>query len=387
MNVLLTRAAPAILLLAALTSIGCGTPGAPLPPSLKLPDPVVDLAAVRTGNQVALTWTMPKKTTDKLRIKGNVDVRVCRKEGTVACSALPGELSFAPGNHGTFAETLPSALSTGLARPLTYQIELFNAKGRAAGPSNPAVILAGEAPGPVTGLSAQIRKNGLLLLWNPDTDPITGSDIGPSQNSSAGAVRLRRTLLTPEAKNEPKGNAQGLLSTPKEPIEQNLWVGPIAGSSKPVDRTLDQSIRFGATYEYRAQRVARVVVEDKTFELDGPFSDPIRIDAQDIFPPSVPSGLVAVATAADSTAGASIDLSWQPVTDPDLAGYVVYRLDANLPGTAWERISPAQPVIGPGFHDPQVQPGHKYRYSVTAIDQLGHESARSPETEESVPNP
>jgi len=47
---------------------GCGTPGAPLPPSLKLPDPVTNLAAVRTGNQVLLTWTMPKKNTDKMLI-------------------------------------------------------------------------------------------------------------------------------------------------------------------------------------------------------------------------------------------------------------------------------------------------------------------------------
>ena len=34
---------------------GCGTPGAPMPPSLKLPDPVTDLSALRTGNQVSLT--------------------------------------------------------------------------------------------------------------------------------------------------------------------------------------------------------------------------------------------------------------------------------------------------------------------------------------------
>jgi hypothetical protein len=34
-----------------------------------------------------------------------------------------------------------------------------------------------------------------------------------------------------------------------------------------------------------------------------------------------------------------------------------------------------------------VQPGHTYRYAVAAIDQLGHESARSEEAEENVPNP
>jgi hypothetical protein len=375
MNVFLPRALPAALLLAAITCTGCGTPGTPLPPSLKLPDPVVDLSAARTGNQVALAWTMPKKTTDKLRIKGAVGVRICRKEGSGACVPMSGELSLAPGEHGTFTETLPTALATGPARPLAYQIELTNAKGRSDGPSNAAVALAGEAPGPVAGLNAQIRKNGLILRWSEE-----GSS---PQGSSTTAIRLRRKLLTPETNSRSKSSAQGLLAAPKEPIEQNLMVEP-AANGMSSDRALDKTIRFGATYEYQAQRVARVLVGDKTFELDGPLSDPIRIEAQDTFPPSVPSGLAAVATAADSNAGPSIDLNWQPVTDPDLAGYAVYRRDANQPDAAWQRVSPAAPVIGPGFHDPQVQPGHTYRYAVTAIDQLGHESARSAEAEETV---
>ncbi len=56
---------------AALVVAGCGMPGAPLPPSLNLPDRVGDLSAVRTGGQVALTWTMPTKNTDKMLLKGN----------------------------------------------------------------------------------------------------------------------------------------------------------------------------------------------------------------------------------------------------------------------------------------------------------------------------
>jgi len=47
----------------------------------------------------------------------------------------------------------------------------------------------------------------------------------------------------------------------------------------------------------------------------------------------------------------------------------------------------AKPTIGPAFHDPQLQPGHTYQYAVTAIDQSGHESPRSPEAEETIPNP
>ena len=64
---------------------GCGTEAAPQPPSLNLPDRVTNLAATRTGNQVSLTWTMPKKNTDKLLLKGDVNVRVCRKEDAGPC--------------------------------------------------------------------------------------------------------------------------------------------------------------------------------------------------------------------------------------------------------------------------------------------------------------
>jgi hypothetical protein len=357
---------------AALLFTGCGTPGAPLPPSLKLPDPVTNLSAVRTGDQVALTWTMPKKNTDKLLIKGNIPVHVCRKESSGPCVPVPANLSFAPQAKATFFETLPPALASGAPRPLTYLVELLSTHGRSAGPSNAAHVLAGEAPGPVAGLSAQLRKGGVVLHWTAETAP-----------SPATVIRLHRKLLTPAPSTESAGkqsSQQGFLAPPKEPIDQTLLVD----SPAQPDRTIDKTIRFGQTYEYRAQRVARVTVDGQTVELAGPLSAPIRVEAIDTFPPAVPTGLAAVATAADSAAGASIDLSWLPIAEADLAGYAVYRREGDA---AWKRISPAQPVIGPGFHDPEVQPGHTYRYAVTAIDQLGHESARSPEAEETVPNP
>jgi hypothetical protein len=357
-----------------LAAIGCGTPGAPLPPSLKLPDPVTNLSASRTGNQVSLTWTMPRRNTDNLLIKDNIAARVCRKESSSACVPVQANLSFAPQAKAAFTETLPAVLASGAPRQLTYFVELLSPHGRSAGPSNAAHVLAGEAPGPLAGLSAQLCKDGAVLHWNADTAP-----------SSTAVIRLHRRLLTPQPITESAAkpdSRQGFLAPPKELIEQSLLVD---SATQPA-QALDKTIHFGETYEYRAQRVARVTVDGQTVELAGPLSDPIRVEAIDTFPPAVPSGLAAVATAADSGAGASsfIDLSWLPVTEADLAGYAVYRREGE---GAWQRISPAQPVVGPAFHDPEVQPGHTYRYAVTAIDQLGHESARSPEAEETVPNP
>jgi hypothetical protein len=360
---------------------GCGTPGAPMPPSLKLPDPVTDLSASRTGNQVSLTWTMPKKNTDKLLLKGNLPVQICRKEGSGPRASVDAALLLAPDAHGAFTETLPLALAAGPPRSLTYFIELKNRHGRSAGLSNPAVVLAGEAPAPVAGLSAQVRKEGVVLRWTPGPEA--------SQPSSPTVIRLHRKLLTPRPKAESAQplSQQSILAPPPEPLEQSLLVDSGLQSGRVPDRALDKEIRFGQTYEYRAQRVARVTVGAQTLELAGPLSDPVRVQALDVFPPAVPAGLAAVATAAGVATEPSIDLSWQPVTDADLAGYLVYRRQGDAANGAWQRISPPQPLIGPAFHDAHVQPGHTYRYAVSAIDQLGHESSRSPEAEETVPNP
>ena len=356
------------LLVAASALAGCGMPGAPLPPSLNLPIPVNDLSAVRTGGQVALSWTMPTKTTDKVLLKGNITVRVCRNETSVAPCSVAATLQLAPGADATFTDTLPAPLASSQPRALTYFVELVNRKSRSAGLSNGAVVLAGEAPLAIESLTAEMSKEGVLLRWAP----------APAESSPV-AVRLVRRLLTAPAKK----SDQSPLAQPAEPLVQTLLVEPSARS----DRTLDTNIRFGETYEYRAQRVARVTVGGSTLELAGPLSLPLRIDAVNVFPPSAPKGLAAVATAGENGSGPAIDLSWLPGAEPNLSGYNVYRRDSAATDSNWQRISPAQPVVGPGYHDPNVQPGHTYDYSVTAIDQDGRESARSVEASDTVPGP
>lgn len=349
-------------------------PGAPLPPSLNLPVPVTDLTAVHAGDQVALSWTLPKKTTDKVVIDAPITVRVCRNENdsAVQCNAVT-TLQVAPGSNGTFTDALPAPLASGSLRPITYFVELVNRRGRSAGLSNGAKVLAGQSPPAITGLSAEVRNDGVLLHWAP-----------APQDAPATAIRLMRTRrgeLTPPVKK----SGQGPLAAPAEPTQQKLLVE----TSASVDRALDSSIRFGETYEYRAQRVVRVTIDGQSLELASAISPPVRVDVADVFPPAVPHGLAAVATAGDNGNAAAIDLNWQPDNDAGLAGYIVYRREPGASGeaAAWQRISPVPPVIGPGFHDANVQAGGTYAYAVSAIGQNGHESARSAQAQETVPLP
>jgi hypothetical protein len=370
---------------------GCGTPAAPQPPSLKLPEQVQDLTAVRAGDTVTLHWTNPKKTTDHLLIQGSIAAEICRVGRAEACETA-GATSAMPGAQSEFHETLPAALLAGEPRVIRYFVELKNMKGRTAGPSNMAEILAGSAPGPVAGLSAEVRADGVALHWE--------SGDGPT------AVRLHRKLLTPPTSNgktgatadqpteQKTGQKVGLTQAPKEPIESDLIVEkPAAGARSGA---LDDTARFGESYEYRVQRVARLkaagtVLESgpalesgAPLELDGPFSAPVRVDVIDRFPPGVPQGLAAVAAAQEK----SIDLSWEPDTDADLAGYFVYRAAAGEAGaSSWVRVSGAQPLAAAAYRDLTVEAGRAYRYRVTAIDETGHESAPSAEAQESMPNP
>ncbi|WP_263358482.1 fibronectin type III domain-containing protein [Acidicapsa ligni] len=367
---------------------GCGTPAAPQPPSLKLPQLVVDLSAERAGNTVTLHWTTPKKTTDRLLIQGLIETHICLiNEAPAKPDPLPsqcqqeGVLSLAPGSAGTFQQTLEGSLITGAPRTIHYFVELKNRKGRSAGLSNEAVILAGTAPPEVTGLKAEVRADGVALHW--DSIAVVSTDAGKT------AIRLHRKLLTPQPK-EKKSGSGGLMSTPPEAPERDLLVeSPQTGQKSGA---IDATAQFGMSYEYTAQRIDRLILnghadghtdghaDGHTIELAGAVSSPVRADVVDNFPPAVPSGLAAVFAGDEKV----IDLSWQPDTEADLAGYIVYRADKD---GAWERISPAQPLSGPSYRDMTVESGHTYRYAVSAIDMTGHESRHSTETTESVPNP
>lgn len=345
---------------------GCGTPGAPQPPSLHLPQRVTDLGAVRAGDKVTLSWTNPKRDTDRVALAGDARAVVCRREGAGACVAA-GEVSVAAGTKGEFSETLPAGLDAGTARALTYFVELKNRRGRSAGESNAAVVLGGAAPAAVAGFAAEMRPDGVAFRW---------TKLGNAEDGGQ-AVRLYRKLVSAPVKKKAAGPSTGVLSAPKESAEQKLLVDSDTG------RALDASVNYGETYEYRAQRVARVTVDGANVELAGEISAPVRVDVEDVFPPAVPAGLAAVAVPASDTAAAAIDLSWLPVTDRNLAGYVVYRREGD---GEWVRVSPEKPVVGPAFHDAAVAAGHSYRYAVAAVSLTGHESKRSDEAEESVPS-
>lgn len=350
----------AVLILA-----GCGMTASPQPPSLQLPKPVQDVSAVRIGNQVHLRWTTPDHTTDKLIIHGVVFMTLCRQDSAGSCekiASVPGQ----PGKPVEYTDVLPAGLVSGSPRPLEYQVVALNRASRNAGQSNVATVLGGATLPPVQQLMATLTPQGILLRWQKAADLPSGT-----------FVELHRTLLTPPA---PHAELPG-LPPQTEPAEQTLKVAAVSNADPGM--ALDPNITFDRKYRYIAQRVITESIGSETPRGASRSSSAVIVDTRDIFPPAAPTGLAAVAVPPDMNNGiAEVDLSWSANTEPDFAGYIVYRRDANAPAADMRQISPSTPqkaVVAPAFRDLNVQPGHSYVYEVVAVDRDGNQSRPSAE--------
>ena len=351
--------APLALLVCAATVCGCGNPGPPLPPSLMLPQPVGDLRAQRIAGGVLLQWTMPTRSTDRVALKGGQRAVVCRAEGEGACATV-ATLLLAPGAPAAFEDALPAPLHTGPLRTLRYEVKLENRRGMAAGASNAAPAAGGPAPPALRDASAANTAKGIVVHWNtvPATEP--GEKL---------LVRLTREQV--ERTGVPPVPPQTLEAAERWEAEGKRWA---------PDHTLDTSTPAGGAFRYRVELVSEITAAKQPLEIAGANAETPKVEATDVFPPAAPEGLEAVANAE----GGSIDLSWNAGSEPDLAGYFVYRRTSGAAGVP-ERVSGKTPVRAPGWSDSSAKPGVRYAYSVSAVDASGNESARSRETVESLP--
>ena len=80
-----------------------------------------------------------------------------------------------------------------------------------------------------------------------------------------------------------------------------------------------------------------------------------------------------------------ISLFWSVNSEPDLAGYILYRsTDPNLPKDNWTVITPAG-FTRTTFTDTNVETGKTYYYYVKAVDNAGNKSDASQVVSETVP--
>jgi hypothetical protein len=350
----------ALLLLA-----GCATIAPPKPPSLELPKPLSDLRAVRKGDRVILTWTIPARTTDRQIIRSLGPTRICRglepkltecgkPVGLAASSSSNGAKASTPA-ASSYTDTLPASLeSDDPSAFVTYAIEVLNADGRSAGLSNQVQVpLLRPFPPLPRDFAAQVSGQGVTLTWTGTLRSLTW----PQPVSYRYQVYRR-------------------LEEDRQPV----LIGEVPVGMESHPSLTDQSFEWQKTYCYHLRILTVVRQPGKAgVEIESDDSPEIKVFVDDVFPPAVPSGVQAVFSGPGQQR--FIDLIWAPVTDLDLDGYNVYRHEE---GGAPVKVN-VQPVKTPSYRDGNIESGKKYFYSVSAVDARGNESARSEEASESVP--
>lgn len=340
----------------------CGTPGAPQPPSLNLAKPVSDLKAVRSGDEVELTWTVATETTDGAKFRHRGQSKVCaavdqpRIDQCTPLSTLP-----TPKDQKTASVAVQ--IPTDRTAPtdyITYAVQVDNDRGRNAGFSNQVQV-------PTATVSS---LNGApLIRLTPETVLVT-ANVTPRNESLEQTLELRRSEKDSAAQESVVARRVLDLSETGEAANIELR---------------DDTFAWEKTYEYRVAVTASARVPNgETITFDAAASNPQELFAHDVFPPATPTGLQAVFSGAVAGQPPAIDVTWTPDVDRDLSGYFVFRRLQQEPASAAVKLNP-QPVKAPAYHDPAITAGNTYVYAVSAVDERGNESQRSEETSEQVP--
>jgi hypothetical protein len=240
---------------------GCGRVGAPLPPFIRIPERVTDLAVRQDGNSIILTWTNPARYIDGSQVTdlAQIDIRadddvVMKVEATAA------------GQPQTV--TLPVGAAVNVGR--SFSVTATTVQGKLSQVSNTVSIAAVTVPGSVLNLRAVVDQRRITLTWDKPQD----------HPELADAYRVSRIA----------------------PAETQL-----------VSDTRYEDLRYrpGETYTYDVTAMRGMV--------PGVGPESVSILIEDKTPPQVPSGLDFIV----SETGAFV--TWSANAESDLAGYHVFR--------------------------------------------------------------
>ena len=349
------------------TLCGCGAPGEPQPPSPPIPSAISDLAAHQQGNGVQLVFTLPNRTVagdhlaeapaseifrGSLKPNGSPDNKSFKLVYT-----LPGALasSYAAQGKIQFTDPLPpEELRANQGATYAYRVRTRASSKKDSADSNTVNAKVYPVPDRVPSLQPRVTQNAIELSW---PEPVFTAAVNATP--SLAGYHIYRGELDP-AYSIP---ASGDLSQAKwkSPL---ILLGPAESNSYQ-----DTLFEFGKTYAYQVRSL--INAGGNLIESDD--SAPAVVTPHDVFPPAAPQNVVAAEIPADNGA-VSVDLSWSINSEPDLAGYRMYRSERQ--GERGASL-PVELLLAPAYRDLSVQPGHQYWYVVTAVDRAGNESAPS----------
>ncbi len=324
----------------------CGRKTDPLTPDSPRPAAVSDLKVTVRDAVAFLTWSVPAKNVEgKPLPAGDIrDFRIYRAEVDRDRRRLRyKEYAVISMEHPAPADVQNGVVSwsdPGLhyGRVYAYKIRAYGARGG------------------VSAYSSEVRAAPLSSLAAPKNLMVLAGD---------GQVTLSWDAVTTKSDGSVH---QGFVG-------YNVYRGMAAGREReaPINpeplRTpiyIDVTAVNGTTYYYRIRAVDSPVVPWKE-SLD---SAEISATPRDVTPPAPPTAITVVPGIG------RVFLTWKENSEPDLAGYHVYR--ATRSGGPYERLTD-KPLNRSTFSDEKVRQGMTYYYVITAVDKSGNESGRSKE--------
>jgi hypothetical protein len=420
-----------LCLCAALLMAACGKKGNPLPPLQRIPAAPGDVAVTRFADHVYVRFTVPGVNIDgaapgdvarvelyAITLEGpppgfaDLDPEDLREAATLVASSpvrrpLP---SFPPQAEGVTPLPVPpqgpgvdqgavmvvredlapetevraslpeqqvpgpgagdeidvprvlSAPPPGSGPQRYYFAVAVSPRGR-YGPHSPVVAAPlGGTSGPPSQPRITVSESSMTIRWTPPPDARgvvspTAPDLLPSRPIVPGPSPTTFEVYE-VARNVP---ADAPVTAP----------APLTPEPVAATEFTQAGITLGGE---RCFYVTAVDIVDGV-HVRGPASPIECASFADIFPPSPPKEVVAVAVPG------GVNLLWEPSDARDVAGYLVLR--SETPGATLTPLM-ARPVTTLSYRDDSVRAGVRYIYAVVAVDGAGNRSQESNRVEETA---
>ncbi|MFN2577230.1 MAG: fibronectin type III domain-containing protein [Pyrinomonadaceae bacterium] len=326
------------------------------------------LTGIQRGNQVILIWPALARNAGEGSVQSirRVDVyRVAEKPTAplpltedqfsaraILIGSVPYDEIRKSGTNLTYTDTLELA---GEPARLRYAIRYVNSAGQRAAFSNfflmePAARVA--EPPTLTSAGNEYSETAITLKWVAPATNIDGST--PVNLLGYNVYRI----IAGQPQSEPK------------PLNQE----PVIGTEYQ-----DKRFKFGEKYIYFVRAVS-LGTEGRPVESRD--SNALPLSQLDTYKPAAPEALQAQGAPGRP---ARISLFWAANSEPDLAGYIVYRsTDPTLPPDKWTKLTPPA-YTKTTFTDENVETGKTYYYYVKAVDNAGNISEASQMVSEAAP--
>lgn len=402
---------------------GCAAPGEPIARHSAVPVAISDLRASQQGNSFLLSFTVPSKTTTKRNLPASPSIEIYRTYRAIP-KATPPAVGGAGGPaaemaHPELLVEIPAAmvskylqrgkvrfamdmpaeqLAQHAGQEVLWMVRTQVKVGKQSDDSNVVALPVYPVLPPPEDVEARLAPDAVTVSW---VDlPAAVEEQTAVAAGAAGMTRKSKIYRVYRAELTEEGAPANAASGKSVPVSPNAEAsagqansGAAAGRDgrgsdaavgevrpgEPAFVSIGESqgspfrdthFQFGRHYVYSV----RTFAEYEAGGIESADSNLVKVDTKDVFVPAAPTGLVAIPVAKTDEEPAHVGLSWAISPETDLAGYNVYRVDAQDSNPTKMND---KPLLTPTYRDMSVAPARAYTYSVTAIDRAGNESPQS----------